>query len=150
MRSSIVLLSILLLPMKMGCQTLRADTLSDSSIFKSAEQIVQNSRKITNETFDLKFLLRALPDNGWFLKLKKDATFEYIHWSGWGESEGTILETGTYSILNNLVLIRSTSGNSELENREFYLVTSPTDSIDNNATIDCVREKESIYCLCHK
>lgn len=138
---------ILLLPLKIWSQTSSQDTLSDDLSFQTIEQILENSKKITSETFDLKFLLRTLPDNGWFLKLNKDSTFEYIHWSGWGNADGTVLEKGKYAIKNNSLNLTSEKRNSALKNSKFYLVTSHTELIDNNITIDCQRNGELIYCL---
>ena len=146
----LLIILILLLPLKIFGQSSSKDTVTDNLQFKSIEQIHKDSKKITDETFDLKFLLRALPDNGWFLKLNKDSTFEYIHWSGWGEPDGTILEKGKYSINNNLLKLESEKENSELKNIEFYLVTSQADTIDNNITIDCAKDGEQIYCLYHR
>lgn len=148
MRPLIIL--ILLLPLKIWGQSSSKDTITDNLQFKSIDQILKDSKGITDVTFDLKFLLRVLPDNGWFLKLNKDSTFEYIHWSGWGEPGGIILEKGRYSINDNLLKIESEKKNSELKNIEFYLVISQSDTIDNNITIDCVRDDELIYCLYHK
>jgi hypothetical protein len=141
---------VILLPLKIWGQTLSKDTLTDDLQFKTIEQILEKSKNITSETFDLKFLLRVLPDNGWFLKLNKDSTFEYIQWSGWGESDGTVLERGRYSIKDNLLNLESEKRNSELKNINFYLVTSLTGAIDNNMTIDCEKEGELIYCLYHR
>ena len=141
---------LLLLPLKIWSQTSSKDTLADDLQFKTIEQVLEGSKKITSETFDLKFLLRALPDNGWFLKLNKDSTFEYIYWSGWGEAEGTVLEKGKYSIKDNLLSLESEKRNSQLKTTEFYLVTSQTESIDNNVTIDCQKNGELIYCLYHR
>ena len=141
---------VILLPLKIWGQTSSKDTLTDILQFKTIEQILKNSKNITSETFDLKFLLRVLPDNGWFLKLNKDSTFEYIHWSGWGETEGTILEKGKYSIKNNLMKLESEKKYSELKNIEFYLVTSQNDTIDNNITIDCEKDGDLLYCLYHR
>jgi hypothetical protein len=138
---------LILLPFKIWSQLSSTDTLIDDLQFKTIEQILENSNKITAETFDLKFLLRVLPDNGWFLKLNKDSTFEYIHWSGWGESEGTVLEKGKYSIKDNLLNLESEKSDSELKNIEFYLVTSQTASIDNSISIDCQKNDELFYCL---
>jgi hypothetical protein len=148
MRLFIIL--ILLFPLKDWGQSSSNDIVMDNLQFKSIEQILKDSKKIDDETFDLKFLLRVLPDNGWFLKLNKDSTFEYIHWSGWGEPDGVILEKGKYAINNNLLQIESEKKNSELKNLEFYLLTSQTDAIENNITIDCLRDGEQIYCLYHR
>lgn len=115
--------------------------------FKSLEEILSGSESITKETFDLKFLLRALPDNAWFLKLNKDSTFEYIHWSGWSETGITVLEKGSYSITDNLIQLKSDKSLSELASRSFYILTSDTKEIDNNITIDCVESDSKIYCL---
>jgi hypothetical protein len=141
---------VILFPLKIWGQASNNDTLKDDLQFKTIEQILENSKKITSETFDLKFLLRTLPDNGWFLKLNKDSTFEYIHWSGFGNSEGTILEKGKYSIKDNLLNLESENRDSKLKNIEFYLVTSLTEAIDNNITIDCEKEGDQIYCLYHR
>lgn len=139
---------IILLPLRILGQLSNKDSLSNNLQFRTVEEVLKDSEKITSKTFDLKFLLRALPDNGWFLKLNKDSTFEYIHWSGWGET--TILEKGTYSIQDNLLKIVPKKKNSDLKNIEFYLVTSQTDAIDNNITIDCVKDGGHFYCLYHR
>jgi hypothetical protein len=138
---------VFLLPLKIWGQASNKDTLLDDLAFKTLEQVLENSVKITSETFDLKFLLRALPDNGWFLKLNKDATYEYIFWSGYGSSEGTILEKGNYSITDNLLHLESENNHSDLEHIQFYLVSSLTETIDNNITIDCQKASERVYCL---
>ncbi len=138
---------LILLPFKIWSQPSSKDTLIDDLQFKTIEQILESSKKIPAETFDLKFLLRVLPDNGWFLQWNKDSTFEYIHWSGWGESEGTVLEKGKYSIKDNLLNLESEKSDSELKNIKFYLVTSQTVSIDNNISIDCQKSDELFYCL---
>ncbi len=150
MRLPIIQIVFLLMPIGMWCQTGVKDSLTDNYPFKSIEQILKDSKKINNETFDLKFLIRVLPDNGWFLKLNKDSTFNYIHWSGWGESDGTIIEKGTYTIIDNRLKLKSNIRKSDLKNIKFYLITSQTDSIDNNITIDCVKDRETIYCLYRK
>ncbi len=131
-------------------QSISNDTTKNSDRFKSIEEILQGSIKINKVTFNLKFLLRALPDNGWFLQLNRDSTFEYIHWSGWGESEGTVLEKGKYNITNNLIKLESNKSNSELTSGTYFIVTSHTNRIDNNITIDCVESDSKIYCLYHK
>lgn len=146
----ILAILVILFPLKIWSQASGKDTLMYDLQMNTIEQTLVNSRNITSETFDLKFLLRVLPDNCWYLKLKKDSTFEYIHWSGWGESEGIILEKGKYSIKDNSLNLESGKRNSELKNIEFYLVTSQTDAIDNNITIDCVKDGEFIYCLYHR
>lgn len=146
----LLIIILLLSPLGVWSQSSVEDTVQDSLPFYSVEQILKDSKNITDETFDLKFLLRSLTDNGWYLKLNKDSTFEYIHWSGWGPPEGTILEKGKYTIHNNLLKIESEKSSGALKNMEFYLATSQTDSMDNNLTTDCVRDGELFYCLYHR
>lgn len=127
------------------------DTDNDSIVslfFKSVDELLPQSEVIDNETFDLRFLIRVLPDNGWYLKFNKDSTYEYVHWSGFGDPEGTILEKGKYEISKNKVKLYPPQKKSGLGSIDFYLVTSPTDEIDNNITIDCVESESKIYCLC--
>jgi len=132
-----------------GQSTADSDTVSTMQL-KSLEEILPLSDTIDNETFELKFLIRVLPDNGWFLKLKNDSSYEYIHWSGWGDSDGTILEKGRYEILKNKVKLIPDKKKSELESSDFYLVTSVTNEIDNNITIDCTELDSKVYCLYKK
>ncbi len=143
MRLAIIQIFLLILPLKIWCQTPGKDALMDNYKFKSIKEILKDSKKINNETFDLKFFIRVLPDNGWFLKLNKDKTFNYIHWSGWGE-ESSILENGTYSIIHNRIKLESNKKRSALKKNKFYLVISP---IDNDYARDCKLEGEIIYCL---
>lgn len=148
MRISAIIM--ILLPLVSWGQTSSKDSITDNFPFRTLEQVLQDSEKISSKTFELKFLLRSLPDNGWFLKLHKDSTFEYIHWNGWSESEGIILEKGVYSIQDNLLTLVPEYENSDLKKIEFYLVTSQTDAIDNNITIDCVQDIGLMYCLYHR
>ncbi len=145
-----LLFLLLVFPLEIWGQMSSEDTLTNDLQFLSIEQILENSKKISSETFELKFLVRSLPDNGWFLKLNKDATYEYIYWSGFGEPEGTILEKGNYSIKNNRLKLAADKKKSQLKNSKFYLVTAPTDVIDNNFSIDCVKDGKVTYCLYHR
>lgn len=138
---------VILLPLKIWGQVSNKEPLTDNPPFKTIEQLLENSVKITSETFDMNFLIRALPDNGWFLKLNKDATFEYIHWSGYGSPEGTILEKGNYSITDNLLHLESENNKSDLEHIQFYLVSSQTEWIDDIISVDCQKNGELFYCL---
>jgi hypothetical protein len=145
-----LLFLLLVFPLEIWGQMSSEDTLTNDLQFLSIEQILEHSKKISSETFELKFLVRSLPDNGWFLKLNKDSTYEYIYWSGFGEPEGTILEKGNYSIKNNRLKLVADKKKSQLKNSKFYLVTAATDAIDNNCTIDCVKDGKVTYCLYHR
>jgi len=128
-----------------------ADTDSISTMqFRSLEEVLSSTEIIDGETFELEFLIRALPDNGWFLRLKKDSSYEYVHWSGWGDSIGTVLEKGKYEISKNLIKLNPDKKKSELESNDFYLVTSATNEIDNNIIIDCTESDSKVYCLYKK
>lgn len=145
-----VIFTMLLFPALLHSQSIVRDTIDSSDPFMPVENLLESSEKINGETFELKFLIRSLPDNGWFLKLHKDSTFEYIHWSGWGEPAGTILEKGTYTIQDNMLQIVSDKKNSELKKTEFYLITSHNASIENHITVDCAPHNGIMYCLYHR
>ncbi len=68
------------------------------------------------------FTLKALPDNSWKLKLYKDNTYKYLHWSGFGGSP-TILDSGRYSINDSKLIIESKIDNNEkgLSTSYFYI-----------------------------
>ncbi len=133
------------------CQGQKRDNDSVSTMgFKSLEELLVVSDTIDNETFELKFLIRMLPDNGWFLKLRNDSSYDYIHWSGWGEPDGTILETGKYEISKNKIKLIPDNKKSELESANYYLLTSAKNEIDNNITIDCAELNSKVYCLYKK
>jgi hypothetical protein len=63
------------------------------------------------------FTLRTLPDNTWYLELKKDNTYKYLHWSGFGGNP-TVLDSGTYS-LENLKLITKSQIENNTKGRKF-------------------------------
>lgn len=125
------------------------DTITTSK-FQSLNELRAVSDIIDDETFELKFLVRVLPDNGWYLKLNKDSTYAYTHWSAWGDSDGTILEKGKYEIVKNKIKLYPHKKKSELAKSQFYLVTSESNEIDDNITIDCVETESKIYCLYQK
>ncbi|UTW65463.1 hypothetical protein KFE94_12475 [bacterium SCSIO 12643] len=108
---------------------------------------LKNSDRIDHVTFDLKFLLRSLPDNGWFLKLNADSSYEYIHWNGWGDTNGTVLETGKYVIKNNRVRLKPDQKKSDLSTTIFFLVTTSSTRIDDGPGIDCLESQGQVYCL---
>lgn len=114
------------------------------------KKAINESLRIDGVTFDLKFLLRSLPDNGWFLKLNMDSSYEYIHWNGWGDSDGTILETGKYVIKNNRVKLKPDQKKSDLDSITFFLLTSKSMGPDNHIYMDCVESNSQIYCLYQK
>jgi hypothetical protein len=135
-----------------GCKTqeVRLNDKRDSKSQKSIENLMQSSEIINAQTFDLQFTLRVLPDNGWFLKFQKDSTYEYIHWSGWGNSEGTILEKGIYNIEMNQIKLNPKGIKRELTSRVFFIFTSISNEIDNNITIHCTESDSITYCLYQK
>ena len=110
------------------------------------QTLLAASKPIHDQTFKLKFLLRVLPDNGWFLKFYNDGHYEYIHWSAWRDDGGLILEQGAYTITNNRILLEPDSDESEFTHYTFYLVTTKED-IDNNFSIDCKDSNGTTYCL---
>jgi len=114
------------------------------------KKAIKESSRIDGVTFDLKFLLRSLPDNGWFLKLNTDSSYEYTHWTGWGNPNGTILETGTYVIKNNRVKLKPDQKKSDLSTTSFFLVTSKSMEPDNHIYMDCIESNSHIYCLYQK
>lgn len=150
MKRIVIILNFLFLSLTCLSQSNLDNDTTSTVEFKSLKEILAASNIIDNETFDLKFLIRVLPDNGWFLKLNKDSSYEYIHWSGWGDSDGTILEKGKYEISKNKIELHSDHKKSELGKTRFYLLTSESNEIDNNITIDCVETKSKIYCLYQK
>jgi len=128
-------------------QSTISDTTDSFKHFQSLEELLPSSRAIHNETFDLKFLIRALPDNGWFLQLNEDSSYEYIQWSGWGEPEGQIIETGSYNIIHNKLILKSFNAESQLDGLTFSLITSEARDIENHINVDCVEKNAQIYCL---
>lgn len=112
----------------------------------SVRTLLEASKPLHQKTFKLKFLLRVLPDNGWFLQFYKDGHYEYVHWSGWSDHDG-IIEQGFYTIENNQVILQSDTEESEFTYYTFYLITSDSKEIDNNISIDCQEHKGTNYCL---
>ncbi|MDX2360893.1 MAG: hypothetical protein QNK23_08815 [Crocinitomicaceae bacterium] len=143
----IIILSTLLLSLTCRGQSTDNDREINSDEVKTIEEILQASEIINQETYDLKFCLRVSMDNAWYLKLNIDSTYEYIHWSGWGNSEGTVIEKGKYNISNNLIELKSDNGNSRLESRVYFLITSNSEDIDNRYNIDCAEGDLKTYCL---
>jgi hypothetical protein len=115
-------------------------------VYPSIQTLLEASKPLHNETVKLKFPIRVLPDNGWFLKFYTDGHYEYVHWSAWRDDGGYILEHGSYSIDHNRILLAPKSEESEFKHSTFYLVTT-TEYIDNNITIDCKKWKGTTYCL---
>jgi hypothetical protein len=98
----------------------------------------------------VKFSLRVLLDHWWFLQLKKDGTFEYIHWSGWGPKEGNVLDKGTYSIHTNKLELQSENADSDLEKFNYYLIMSQSQKTGQPLSIDCVEHRKRTLCLYRK
>jgi hypothetical protein len=80
----LIIVLMLLFPEYSSGQSTQQDTLTDLDLFFNIDTLLKSSETINDTTFNVKFSLRVLPDNWWFLQLKKDGTFEYVHWSGWG------------------------------------------------------------------
>ena len=139
----------LILLLLIGCKSHTIDTRDklENKRQKRIEVLLKSSQPISNQTFDLKFLLRVLPDNGWFLELRKDSTYEYNHWNGLGRPEGTILENGKYSIENNKIKLHPEGSKNELGSSIFYLIISANDEIQNPFSINCVEPDSVTYCL---
>ena len=150
MKRIVIILNLILFSLTCLSQTNVDSDTTRTSKFKPLDEILAVSDTIDNQTFDLKFLIRVLPDNGWYLKLNQDSSYEYIHWSGWGDSDGTILEKGKYEIKKNKIKLHPDIKKSELAKAQFYLVTSETNEIDNNITIDCLETASKTYCLYQK
>lgn len=110
------------------------------------KELLEKSAVIDGEYYDLEFVLNILPDNHWYLKFKKDSTYEYIHWSGWGEAEGTILEYGKYSIRKNKIKLMTTKKDEDLIGRKFYLF-SLNENFEERIFADCVESGSMHYCL---
>lgn len=146
MKQIIIILNFTLLSISGFSQT---NTNNDTIIkFKSFDEILSESDIIDNQTFDLKFLIRSLPDNGWYLKLNKNGTYEYIYWSGFSDSDGTILEKGQYKISKNKIKLRADKKRSKLRRIKFYLVTSQTTMLSSYIiTHHCVEKNSKTYCL---
>ncbi len=108
------------------------------------------SYKDTLITYDIQFVLRSLPDNGWFLKLNKDSTYEYIHWSGWGPNEGEILEKGEYNIKNKILVLKPKTKYKELKTRKFIFIEKGKNEVEDYKKIDCKESEGQIYCLSKK
>jgi hypothetical protein len=147
MKQIVTILNLFFLSLTCLSQTNTDGDSTTKGEFKSLSEILSLSDTIDNQTFELKFLIRVLPDNGWYLKLNQDSSYEYIHWSGWGDSDGTILEKGKYEISKNKIKLHPHGIKSELAKTQFYLVTSETNEIDNNITIDCIEVESKTYCL---
>lgn len=151
MKQVITLLSLFFLSLTCISQTNTGNDTTTQKEFKSLSEIIALSETIDNETFDLKFLIRVLPDNGWYLKLNKDSSYEYIHWSGWGDSDGTILEKGRYEVSKNKIKLHPDKKiRSALAKTQFYLVTSESNEMDNHITYNCAEAESKMYCLYQK
>ncbi len=118
------------------------DEINQKQNLNSVESILNNSEKINNQTLDIKFRLRILPDNVWILELKSDSTYEYSHISGWGNGS---VEKGTYEIKNNLLLFKSTNDDSDLSSKSFFIIVYK--AVEDESFIDCVNKDSKTYCL---
>ncbi|MFK7786557.1 MAG: hypothetical protein AB8B56_15660 [Crocinitomicaceae bacterium] len=150
MKQTIITLTLFLLSFTCLSQTNTDNDEATTSSFKSFNELLSESDIINNETFELKFLIRVLPDNGWYLQLHNDSSYEYIHWSAWGESDGTVLEKGEYEIRKNKIKLHSNEKKSELSKCRFYLLSSESNKVKSNITIDCAGTETKIYCLFKK
>jgi len=56
------------------------------------------------------FVMSFLPDNSWNLKLNKDFSYLYEHWSGFGESP-TLIDSGKYKIEDGKIKFESIKNN---------------------------------------
>ncbi len=140
-------LAIFLLPSISWSQAKSPSETKKSNNSKALTKHLRKSQVINGETFDLEFIIIRLPDNSWILKLNKDSTFEYIHWSGWSDSDGDVLEYGEYKIKNNLLELKSNEIDSKLNSSIYYIIATKTDKIDGLIQVDCTESASKTYCL---
>ena len=109
---------------------------------KSIESMLNNSERINNQTLDLKFRLKVVPDNAWILELKRDSTFQYSYISGLGNGNEI---KGTYEINNNILKFTSINDDSDLALKTYYIIISKT--FETEKFIDCFESDSKTYCL---
>ena len=121
-------------------------TISGWSQTTKTTEILQHSEAIDGQRFELKFVFKTLPDNSWYLQLKKDGTYAYIHWSGFDKDAGTVLESGKYVIVENVVQLTPDKSSGELA-KTYLLVTTPTHEIADVRRIGSAEANGKTYCL---
>lgn len=73
------------------------------------------------QSIKARFLLSIQIDNSWLLKLNKDNTYKYIHWSGF--SGETTLDSGYYKLTDTVLHLNSSVVNNKqgLPNSDYYI-----------------------------
>jgi hypothetical protein len=122
-------------------------TITSLDSYVSNEDLIKTSLPLNNTYIEVEFLLNALPDNGWFLKLHKDGTFDYIVWSGWGPSEGVNLEMGTYTITKNQLKLKSNNAQSKIANSDYFIAVSATDLTEKTMLRRWIEYDSKFYCM---
>jgi hypothetical protein len=89
------------------------------------------------------FTLGVLPDNFWYLELKKDNNYKYLHWSGFG-GDPTVLDSGKYTLDSTKLTLKSTSKKSAR-----FLDTSGYDvykvKVKRYQSLELVQSKHKIF-----
>jgi len=106
------------------------------------------TNKINNEFLEISFNLRLLPDNLWFVEFHKDGTYEYKYWSGWGNSEGEILEKGTYIIRDNKIHTKTQKKDKNFSFNNLYIFQTQNQKEENCP--ECIFDRTNKYCLTKK
>lgn len=120
---------------------------TDTDSVSTIQKVLSLSDVIDGETFNLEFHFRALPDHAWFLRLRKDSIYEYVHWSGWGDPEGTVIENGKYVISKNQLRLIPNKEKSRLMSTVFYLAAFKKKEVEKIDAIDCQKLRSKVYCL---
>jgi len=103
---------------------------------------------INNEFLKISFNIRSLPDNFWYVELHKDGTYEYKYWSGWGNSEGEILEKGTYEIRENKIYTVTQKKDKNFSLNKLYIFQTQNQKEENCP--ECIFDRTNKYCLTKK
>ena len=112
---------------------------------KALELALTTSDTLNKQTFDLKLRIKKLTDASYYLILQEDGRYRYVYASRWDNGEESILKKGRYEIVNNRIILSGKDNNSDLNNFDFYLVTS--DKNLNDSAVDCIALDSRLYCL---
>ncbi len=66
------------------------------------------------------FLLNSDLDNGWYMKLNKNKTYQYKHWNGFLD-DSYVLDEGKYAIVGDKITFFSLKGDSSFHNKTNYI-----------------------------
>ncbi len=99
-------------------------------------KIVSGKNETINDT--IRFTMRVLPDNGWFLTLYPDSEYKYVHFSGFSGIK--IIETGSYTIENKHIIFNSRDNESEFSSMNYYIYKAPKKG-------KYIEDKSKKYCL---